>query len=217
MTNIGENRGLFITFEGGEACGKSTQAKLLGARLGAVMTREPGGTALGSMVRQLCLGDEYDPAPVTELLLMAADRAEHVARVIRPALESGRHVICDRYTHSTVAYQSGGRGLDPELVAAANRLATQGVIPDLVIMLDVDEEVMRARLAARGTLNRMERVDDEFTRRVLDSYARQAREDERIVVVDGNGDIAAVEAAIYDAVTGRLGTDRLGTLLVDGK
>jgi dTMP kinase len=131
-------RGAFIAFEGGEGCGKSTQAALLATRRGAVLTREPGGTVVGERVRAIVLDPAVgDVDPWTEVLLMAAARAQHVAEVIEPALISGRDVVTDRFTGSSLAYQGHGRGLPVDDVASVSSMATRGTEPDVVVLLDV--------------------------------------------------------------------------------
>jgi dTMP kinase len=142
--------GLFVTFEGGEGSGKSTQVTRLAERLRAgglepLVTREPGGTPLAEGIRHLLLDRSHTPSALTEALLMVASRAELVGRVLRPALESGRVVLCDRYGDSTIAYQGAGRGLDREMLAGWNRAATGGLTPDLTILFDVDPGVGLSR------------------------------------------------------------------------
>jgi dTMP kinase len=195
-------RGRFIALEGGEGSGKSTQAKLLAADLDALATFEPGDTALGTAIRSLLL----DPATAAlddraEALLMAADRAQHVAEVIRPTLEAGRHVVCDRYLASSIAYQGHGRGLDPDRIAALSEWATGGLMPDLTILLDVPEEIAEARLTADR--DRFEGAGHEFHRRVLDGY-RLLATDPRWVAVDGSGAVEQVAVAVRAAVRDRL-------------
>lgn len=198
-------RGRFVAFEGGEACGKSTQARLLAEALGAVLTFEPGATAAGARIRSLVL----DPAtgdldPRAETLLVAADRAQHVREVVAPALAAGRHVVTDRFAGSTVAYQGYGRGLDPGEVRAVCEWAAQGCWPDLVVLLDVPAEVASARLGADR--DRMEAEPDEFHRRVREGFAAQAAEEpDRWAVVDGTGSVAEVAEGVRAAVRDRLG------------
>jgi dTMP kinase len=196
-------RGLFVTFEGGEATGKTTQARILADRLGAIFTREPGDTPLGATLRAMCLGDEFDPTPITELLLMGADRAEHVARVILPALEKGQSVVCDRYTHSTVAYQGAGRGMDPETITAINEIASGGLVPDVIFLIHVDEAVAAERHGRRGGKDRMESAGALFHARIRQSYLDQAAADDRIIVIDGNGDQDAVAKLIWAEMASR--------------
>ncbi len=191
-------RGRFIVFEGGEACGKSTQAARLADDLGAVLTREPGGTDLGRRIREIFL----DPAaagltPRAEALLVAADRAQHVAEVVEPALARGDDVVSDRYVASSLAYQGYGRGLDVEHVRQMSVWATGGLDPDVVILLEVPEEVAAARLQGR---DRMEAAGDEFHRRVAEGYRRLAEADPgRWLVVDGTGSVDEVAARVREA------------------
>ena len=154
-------RGRFITFEGGEGSGKSTQARLLadrlrGAGLDVIVTREPGGTPLGEAIRSLILGSK--PAPYAEFLLFAAARAEHVARVIAPALERGAWVVSDRFTDSTRVYQQRLAGIDGALVAAVEAATTQGAMPDITLLLDLDPETGLARAMRRGDANQIGRA-----------------------------------------------------------
>ena len=164
--------GRFIGFEGGEGSGKSTQAGRLASRLGAVLTREPGGTDVGVRLREVLLAAaEYDVALTdrSEALLMAADRAQHVATVVRPALAAERHVVSDRYIPSTIAYQGAGRGLDAGDLSRLNRWATDGLTPDLVVLLEVPEPVAAERTG--GARDRIEAAGADFHRRVAASFA----------------------------------------------
>jgi dTMP kinase len=196
-------RGAFIAFEGGEGCGKSTQAALLATRRGAVLTREPGGTVVGERVRAIVLDPAVgDVDPWTEVLLMAAARAQHVAEVIEPALISGRDVVTDRFTGSSLAYQGHGRGLPVDDVASVSSMATRGTEPDVVVLLDVTAAVAAARLVSAP--DRMEAAGDEFHERVRAGYRALALSDPRWVVIDGSGTIEEVEAAVWEAVSGRL-------------
>jgi len=199
--------GRFIVLEGGEGCGKSTQVELLARDLGALATRQPGGTELGSRLRALLLSAVDDPSPVderAEALLMAADRAQHVAQVVRPALDAGRHVVCDRYTPSTIAYQGHGRGLDPEWLARLAAWAARDLQPDLIVLLDVPAAVAAARRGA--VTDRIEAAGDEFHRRVVDSYRSQAAADpDRWLVLDGSGSVEQVAASVRAGVADRLG------------
>lgn len=196
--------GRFIAFEGGEACGKSTQARLLAEVLGAVLTREPGGTAVGSAIRELVLS----PATAglddrAEALLMAADRAQHVAEVVRPALSAGRHVVTDRFAPSSIAYQGYGRGLPVDEVRRLSEWATAGCWPDLVVLLEVPPAVSEQRLG--GQHDRMEAEGAAFHGRVLDGFRRQAGDEpERWVVLDGTAPVETVHRAVLDAVRERL-------------
>lgn len=200
MTPVGGGR--FITLEGGEASGKSTQARLLAERMGAVLTHEPGGTALGRRIRELVLGQGPEMDPRTEALLMMADRCEHVVRVVEPALAQGRHVVSDRYSGSTLAYQGYGRGLDVSDLARMSRWASGGRRADLVLFIDVPRHVARARLGNPG--DRIEAQGEEFHLRVAQGYRELAAADpRRWVVVDGAGNAEAVAAAITEVVAGR--------------
>lgn len=200
-------RGRFVVFEGGEGSGKTTQAGLLAETLGAVLTREPGGTPLGERVRELLLDpDAGDFDPRTETLLMAAARAEHVARVIRPALEVGRDVVCDRYSASSVAYQGYGRGLRPEEVGAVSHWAAAGLEPDLIVLLDVPPEVATERLE-NGAPDRLEAAGDQFHLAVAKGFRAQASdptEADRWLVLDGTLAIDELAFRIRDAVELRL-------------
>lgn len=188
-----------IAFEGGDASGKSTQAALLANRLDAVLTREPGGTAVGERVRDLLL----DPAlldldPRAEALFMAAARAQHVAEVIRPALDAGRHVVTDRFADSSLAYQGFGRGLDVEDVRALSAFATGGLWPDVVVLLDVPDDVARERL---GVLDRFEAAGEDFHRRVVEGFRTLAEaEPARWVVISGLGSVGDVAERVWQAV-----------------
>lgn len=194
----------YIAFEGGEGSGKSTQARLLAERLGAVLTREPGATGLGAQLRALLL--EPGGAPVAaraETLLMAADRAQHLAEVVGPGLEQGRHVVSDRSAYSSLAYQGGGRQLGVEAVWQINDWALDGRWPDLVVLLDVDPVVANERL--NRPLDRLEQESDAFHRRVRAVYQQLASEDGRWAVVPAAGTIDAVAEAVWAAVAHRLG------------
>lgn len=197
--------GSFIVLEGGEGSGKSTQAALLADALGAVLTREPGGTRLGAALRDLLLEDAGGaPSDRTEALLMAADRAQHVAELIRPALSDGRHVVCDRYLGSSVAYQGHGRGLDPGWVEQLSRWAVDDLLPDLVVLLDLDEEVASARTGRPR--DRIEAAGSAFHRRVRSGFLTQAEADpDRWVVLDGSGTVSEVHGEIVRLVGLRLG------------
>ncbi|MGN0846909.1 MAG: dTMP kinase [Kiritimatiellia bacterium] len=205
-------RGRFITFEGPEGGGKSTHVRELAARLreegrSVLVTREPGGTPLAEKVRGLVREELEDP-PVTrgEVLLFLAARAQVVANVIRPALARGEWVICDRFADSTFAYQGYGRGIDVGLLRQLNDFATEGLVPDLTILLDVPPEVSRARLAERQAAtatvaDRIELAGREFHRRLRDGFLELARaEPERFVVIDSSGEREAVSAKVLAAV-----------------
>ena len=196
------SRGRFIAFEGGEASGKSTQAAALAERLGALLTREPGGTALGLRIRALVLDPESaDLHPRTEALLLAADRAQHVAELVAPALAAGRHVVTDRFSGSTLAYQGYGQGLGVDDLMWLSQWASDGLEPDLVVLLDVEPVVAVARQGSRP-LDRLEARDAAFHERVRDGYRSLARADSaRWTVVDGSGSESEVAARVWEAYT----------------
>jgi dTMP kinase len=194
----------FIVFEGGDASGKSTQSSRLAERLGAVHTREPGGTAIGRLVRELVLdGHTTGLADRTEALLMAADRAQHVAEVVRPALDAGRHVVSDRYVGSTLAYQGHGRGLPVADLRRISAWATDELWPDLVILLDLPPDVAAQR--ASGAPDRLEAAGADFHDRVARGYRALASADPlHWVTSDATAPADDVEAAVWAAVTTRL-------------
>ena len=192
-------RGKFITFEGGEGCGKSTQVKRLKEALEhegveTVLTREPGGTWLSEEIRRLIKDQETDaPCDRSELLLFLAARAQLVKNVIRPALETGKWVLSDRFSDSTLAYQGYGRGLPLDDLRQMNDFACEGLKPDLTLLLDVAPETAAARMRGREaatatTADRIERAGDEFHARLRAGFAALAKaEPERIVTIDANG------------------------------
>ena len=196
--------GRLIAFEGGEACGKSTQAALLASRIGAVLTREPGGTAVGEQVRELLLSPALDDLDArAEALFLAAARAQHVAEVVAPALAAGRHVVTDRYSHSSLAYQGYGRGLPVEEVQELSHWATGGLWPDVVVLLDLPERDAWTRRG--GHPDRFEAEGHEFHERVLAGFRTMAVEDaEHWRVVDASGSVDEVAARVWDAVAGVL-------------
>ena len=193
-----------IAFEGGEACGKSTQAALLAARLGAVLTREPGGTAVGERVRALLLDPQVDDLdPRAEALLVAAARAQHVAEVVAPALAAGRDVVTDRFSHSSLAYQGYGRGLPLAEVRDLSAWASGGLWPDVVVLLELPAEEAAAR---RGEPDRFEAAGRDFHRRVEAGFRALAAADPgRWRVVDGSGSVEEVAARVWEAVCGVAG------------
>ncbi len=201
-------RGRLIALEGIDGCGKSTQAVGVAGALGALLTHEPGATPVGAWLRHLLLEpDAPAPSPRAEALLMAADRAEHVALVIEPALAAGDWVVSDRYAASTIAYQGYGRGLDPAELADMMAWASDGVAADLSVLVDVNVDVATARLAAAaGGADRMERLGPDFAARVRQGFLDQAAADpERWIVVDGRVAIAALTAHIVASVRERFG------------
>ena len=196
--------GRLIAFEGGEAVGKSTQAKLLAERLGALLTFEPGATDSGARIRSLVLDSpELALSPHAEALLMAADRAQHVSEVIRPALEAGTHVVTDRFIGSSLAYQGFGRRLGVDEILALSLFATGGLRSDLVVLLEVSVDVARSRQEAPS--DRIEAEAAEFHRRVLEGYRTLAEQNpDQWVVIDGGRPIDVVAEAVYAAVQERL-------------
>jgi len=209
--------GLFVTFEGGEGSGKSTQIARLAARLRALgadplVTREPGGTPLAEGIRTLLLDPKHEPPPISEALLMVAARADLVATVLRPALAAGRPVLCDRYTDSTLAYQGGGRGLDARMLEGWNAAATGGLVPDLTFLFDLDPQVGLARREAAGLqANRLDRETQEFHRRVRERYLElAAREAERWRVLDATLTHDALEAQVREVFETRWRAARAG-------
>jgi dTMP kinase len=208
--------GLFITFEGGEGCGKSTQSKLLLKKLkqrnvSTVLTHEPGGTALGNELRKT-LKRKRDPAmsPQAELFLLAASRAQLVAEIIRPALEEGKIVICDRFTHSTMVYQGYGRGLDFTAIKMVNNMATMHITPDLIIFLDISPEQGLAR--KQSLKDRFELEDLSFHRRVREGYLKMAAaEPDRWLVIDASLPKGKIAEIISDRVSQLLPNSPLRT------
>lgn len=202
-------RGKFITFEGGEGAGKSTQARKLAERLEhaglpVIVTREPGGTPVGEDVRALILKDRPKD-PLTELLLFAAARAEHMTSVIRPALDEGTWVISDRFIDSTRVYQGKLYGLEPEFIAILERYTVAPDFPDLTLILDLPADAGMARSESRGTLSRYdaERIETHETLRQGFLEIAEA-ESARCVLIDGNLPVASVETAVWQAVKAHL-------------
>jgi dTMP kinase len=207
-------RGLFITFEGTEGSGKSTQMKLLAARLRergykVVENREPGATVIGTEIRRILLDPAHgEMAPMTELLLMFASRAQAAAEIIKPALQRGDIVISDRFTDSTLAYQGEARGLGFDLVTAAHRLALGSLLPDLTLCISLDLETALARAHRRNEMNTMEtnetRIDRQslgFHRRVESGYRRiAAMEPGRFRIIDGSGEPDDVAKRVWAEV-----------------
>jgi dTMP kinase len=209
-------RGRLITVEGVEGAGKSTQVEslrawLAGRGVSVLTTSEPDGTPLGANLRRV-LGEVDRVSPLTETLLFAASRTEHVRQVVQPALAAGQVVLCDRYVDSTVAYQGYGRGLSLETVGQLNRLATDGLMPDLTLVLDLDvAEGLRRVRARRGALaacDPFERLAIEFHERVRKGYwAIREREPDRVALIDADRPQTVVAAAIAVLVARRLGLD----------
>lgn len=196
----------YIVLEGLEGCGKSTHTKRLGEHLNAVITREPGGTRIGSLLRAILADTENtDLDRRTEALLMAADRAQHMAEVIQPALARGQHVVSDRSIYSTLAYQGYGRQLGTQDLLTISTWALNNRLPDMVIYIDVPTEILNERLAKRD-LDRFEREGPEFFARIAQGFTElRAADPQRWIVIDGTMSKDDVEAAIRTAVLDRLG------------
>jgi dTMP kinase len=199
-------RGRLIALEGIDGCGKSTQAGALAATLGAQLTHEPGGTPTGARLRELLLSPDTPAVSArTEALLMAADRAEHVARVVEPALAAGEWVVTDRFSGSTLAYQGWGRGLDVDELTNLVEWACDGVRADLSVLVDLPVELAARRLDAERA-DRLEGLGHDFASRVREGFLAQAAADPlHWVVVDGSRPVATVAAQILEIVTERLG------------
>ncbi len=200
----------FITFEGIDGSGKSTQMRMLASELRlrgqeVVSTREPGGTPLGFRIRDLVLDAEEQVDPLAELLLYAADRAQHVRTLVRPALDSGHIVLSDRYADATAAYQGAGRGFPEELVSELIVLATGGLMPDLTLVFDltVEESQLRQRNRSRGNAkqDRLDAEDAAFHTRVRDAYLKlAAAEPERIHIINAGGSIQETQGQVMKLV-----------------
>jgi len=215
MTKRG--RGLFITFEGPDGCGKSTQMKMLAARLreaGKTVfeTAEPGGTPIGMQIRRVLLdAKNQDLSPTAELLLMFACRAQNVDQWILPALSRGEIVVSDRFTDSSLVYQGVGRGLGAETVYEVDRIACRGLVPDLTVVIDIDAETGLARAHARNneTQHTETRIDQEsvvFHRRVREAYLQLASDEpDRVKLVDGRGSQLEVAEAVWAVVSNAAG------------
>ena len=207
--------GTFITFEGIDGSGKSTQLRLLGNFLrangcDALLTREPGGTTLGLRLRAALLDAMEEVDPLTELLVFAADRAQHVRRMLRPALEAGRVVISDRYADATVAYQGAGRGFSPELISQIVQLATEGLKPDLTLLFDLSIDESTNRTARRSTgksrqrripRDRLDIENADFHTRVRDAYLQIAlAEPERVKLIDTSGPVEHTQERVKEII-----------------
>ena len=203
------SRGVFITLEGGEGAGKSTQIAAVqrwvqDAGHDALVTREPGGTELGERIRQLLLDARGTMTSETETLLMFAARAEHVARVIRPALTQGKWVVCDRFTDATYAYQGGGRGLAGARIALLEDWVQGELRPDLTLVLDVPVDIGLGRIGKRGAPDRFEQESRDFFDRVRKAYhAAAAREPDRVRLIDATANKTEVSARITQILSER--------------
>jgi dTMP kinase len=203
--------GAFITFEGIDGCGKSTQLRLLASELRmrgleVVSTREPGGTSLGKRLRTVLLDPQIEVDPLAELLLFAADRAQHVRTMLRPAIESGSVVLSDRYADATAAYQGAGRNFTTEMIAEVINLATGGLKPDLTLIFDLPVEECLARTSRRtendNKTDRLDAEDAAFHTRVRNAYLQlAAHEPERVRIINASGSINETHDRVIEIVT----------------
>ncbi len=202
----------FIVFEGPEGAGKSTQIKhlvnaLREENLDIVQTREPGGTPAADAIRTVILDPALTISPLTEFLLYSASRAQHVEEVIKPALEENKVVVCDRFFGASVAYQGYGRGLELEFIYELTNRVTQGITPDLVLLLDIDPKIGLERIAQRGQKDRLELADISFHQKVREGFLAQARENKNWVIINAQQDEAKVKNDIWQTIQNRLGIE----------
>jgi dTMP kinase len=208
MTHRPNPRGLWVTLEGGDGTGKTTQADharrfLTSIGRDAIRTREPGGTPLGDKLRHLILTEEMGSH--TEALLFAANRADHIRTFVDPALAAGTDVVQDRYIDSSIAYQGYGRDLDPAEVRQVNMWATGGALPELTILLDLDPAIAATRVSSRGEQDRIEQEQDEFRVRLRAGFLTlAAAEPDRFVIIDASDSEAQVAGRVRSAITNRL-------------
>lgn len=199
-------RGRLIAFEGVDGCGKTTQVRRVAAARDAVATFEPGDTELGVQLRAVALDPSVAMTPIAELFVMAADRAQHVAQLIEPTLVSGRDVVCDRFSGSTLAYQGYGRGIALDAVRRVVEVAEGGVVPDVTILLDCPPEVTRDRRAGRaGSADRFEAPDPAFADRVREGFLAIAAASPSWRVVDATQSLDAVARGVDAAIASVLG------------
>jgi len=196
--------GLFITFEGADGCGKTTQIELLDKYLrekgySTLLTREPGAKGLGVKLREILLNYDGEVSPQAESFLFLADRAQHIDCIIKPALKEGTIILCDRHTDSTVAYQGYGRGLDLERIKTLNEIATSGLKPDLTIVFDIDVETSMARVGKNK--DRMESAGVEFFNRVRNGYLEIAKQEpQRVKVIDSSDTIENIHKKVVELI-----------------
>ena len=212
-----EYSGTFISLEGPEGAGKTTQLKLLTTFLREegiehVITRDPGGTSLGKPIRRILLSTESVISPIAELLLYEADRSQNVSEIIMPALQAGKLVLCDRYIHSTLAYQGYGRKIDFELINTLNRIATGGLLPEMTILFDIESSSGLARLHPGGH-DRLEREALEFHQSVRGGYLELSRQEpSRWRVIDAGAAMSKVQdelrKLVLEAVRGKVGAGK---------
>ena len=197
-------KGLFITFEGADGCGKTTQIELLDKYLrekgfDTLLTREPGAKGLGVKLREILLNYDGEVSPVAESFLFLADRAQHVDCIIKPALKEGKIILCDRHTDSTIAYQGYGRNLDLDRINYLNNIATSGLKPDLTIVFDVDVETSLSRVG--GSKDRMESAGVDFFNRVREGYLEIAKkEPQRVRVINSSDTIENIHKKVVELV-----------------
>ncbi len=196
----------FITFEGVEGCGKSTQSKLLynsltQKNISATLTREPGGTEASEKIREILLDDQIDSLEAkTETFLNFASRIEHVEKLIKPAIEDEKVVICDRFYDSTIAYQGYGFGNDIAQIETLNKIAINNYTPDITFLIDIDVEKSFNRIQKRDTNNRYERLDMKFHKRVREGFLKIAQNNDRIKVIDGSKDIEIISQQVLNFI-----------------
>ena len=196
----------FITFEGVEGCGKSTQSKLLydsltQKNISATLTREPGGTKASEAIREILLSDDFETLEGrTETFLNFASRIEHVEKLIKPTIARSDVVICDRFFDSTIAYQGYGFGGNVEQIKTLNEIAIGGFSPDITFLIDIDVEKTFARIGSRDTNNRYERLDLDFHKRVRNGFLKIAEADKRVVVIDGNQTIEDIAKEVLETL-----------------
>ena len=204
------SRGVFISFEGIDGCGKTTQIELLTVYLlknekEVVLTREPGGCEIAESIREMILSTESKLGDRGELMLYLAARAEHVDQIIEPALRSDKWVISDRFSDATFAYQGYGRGLDASMITTLNNVATNGLIPDITILLDIDVDEAYGRRDLRGKPDRLEQSGRDFFERTREGYLALAKADPtRFIVVDASQSISNVTQTIFSALKEKL-------------
>lgn len=196
----------FITFEGVEGCGKSTQSKLLQDSLAqrnisATLTREPGGTKASEAIREILLSDDFDALEgKTETFLNFASRIEHVEKLIKPKIADGEVIICDRFFDSTIAYQGHGFGGDVNEIRVLNDIAIGGFSPDITFLIDIDVEKSFARIGSRKTNNRYERLDLDFHKRVREGFLQIAKNNKRVVIIDGDRAVEEIAQEILNII-----------------
>lgn len=199
-------KGYFISIEGSDGSGKSTQIKLMKEYFASkgfevVESREPGGTRIGEKIRNIILDNEnVEMSPVTEALLYAASRAQHVTEVIRPCLKQGKVIICDRYIDSSIAYQGVGRGLGIDVVSKINSVAIQGIMPDLTVFFDIDPEVALNRKIEDGKADRLELEKLEFHKKVYKGYKQIASTNSRIKIIDASRSVMEIHKDVVNII-----------------